>query len=132
MRNLVSQLGYLAVLSASLCNVGWAGDHISAAEAAGKIGKRETVCGRVANAKYAATAHGQPTFLDFDRAYPAMVFTAVIWGSDRKRFNEPPESLQGRDACVTGTIELYKGEPQIIVRDPSQLSIVGEAKDKKN
>ena len=88
------------------------------------VGKEKTVCGMVASATYAGRTKGQPTFLNLDQPYPNQVFTVVIWGSDRKKFNNPPETLyKGKTICVTGKIKSYKGKPEIIVNDPSQINI---------
>jgi DNA/RNA endonuclease YhcR with UshA esterase domain len=95
---------------------------ISASEAASHVGETETVCGTVASSKFASSSNRSPTFLTLDRPYPNQVFTAVIWGSDRSKFKEPPEvTFQGKRICVTGAIQLYKDRPEIIVSDPSQI-----------
>jgi hypothetical protein len=57
------------------------------------IGKQKTVCGKVASTKYAAQSKGQPTFLNLNKPYPAHVFAAVIFGSDRGKFEKPPETV---------------------------------------
>ncbi len=86
------------------------------------MGETATVCGVVASAKFAANSRSQPTFLDLDRSYPNAVFTAVIFGDDRPKFGTPEKSLQGKRICVTGGIRLYRGKPEIILSDPSQLT----------
>jgi hypothetical protein len=62
------------------------------------------------------------TFLNLDKSYPNQIFTAVIFGSDRPKFSTPETTLQGKRVCVTGTIQLYRGAPEIILRDPTQIS----------
>lgn len=97
---------------------------ITAAEAAQHAGEQVKVCGLVAGAKYAERSRGKPTFLDFEKPHPAEVFKVVIWGSDRGKFQQPPETTYARQqVCVTGRIELYRGAPEIIVRSPSQLAL---------
>ena len=91
-------------------------------EALAHIGEEATVCGVVASAKYASSSKGEPTFLNLDRAYPNHVFTAVIWGEDRDEFPYAPESLDGKQICVNGTIKPYKGRAEIVVDDPDQIS----------
>jgi hypothetical protein len=50
------------------------------------------------------------------------IFTVVIWGSDRNKFKNPPEVFfKEKRVCVTGQIDTYRGKPEIIVRDPSQV-----------
>jgi hypothetical protein len=66
---------------------------------------------------------GAPTFLNFGQPYPQQVFTAVIWGRWRSHFPYPPESLQGHEVCISGTITTYKGFAQIEVVRPAQIEI---------
>ncbi len=93
----------------------------TAAEAADHLGELARVCGVVASARYAASVQGRPTFLNLDRAYPRQVFTVVIWGTHRRAFGAPEKALAGRSICVTGTIEEYRGRPEIIARSPAQI-----------
>jgi hypothetical protein len=76
----------------------------------------------VVSAKYAANSRAQPTFLDMGRPYPDESFTAVICGSDRAKFGEPETTLRGKHICVTGQVRKYRGKPEIIVSDPSQIA----------
>ncbi len=96
---------------------------IAPAAAINHLGRTATVCGVVASAKFAAKTHREPTFLNLDKPYPNQVFTAVVWGSDRKNFSYAPESLEGRKICVTGQIEPYKGRAEIIVTGPGQIKV---------
>ncbi len=95
--------------------------NISAADAIHFVGKTARVCGSVASAKYAFNADGQPTFLDLDKPYPNHVFTAVVWGKDRKTFPYAPETLAGRQICVSGRIALYREKAEITVSGPDQI-----------
>jgi hypothetical protein len=100
------------------------GGYVSPTEAHKYIGKVKTVCGKVTSATFAARTKGQPTFLNLDQPYPNQVFTIVIWGSDRKKFSNAPEVLfRDKVICVTGKIKAYRGKPEIIVDDPSQIVI---------
>ncbi len=88
------------------------------------VGKEKTVCGIVASATYAIRSRGQPTFLNLDEPYPNQIFTVVIWGSDRKKFENFPETfLKGKRICVTGIIETYRGKPQIVIHGPDQIVV---------
>lgn len=91
-------------------------------EAASHVGEDATVCGLVASARYAAQATAAPTFLDFGKPYPNEIFTAIIFGDDRTKFGAPEISLREKQVCVTGMIFLYQGKPEIILREPKQLS----------
>jgi hypothetical protein len=90
-------------------------------DAMAHVGESATVC-VVASAKFAVNSRSQPTFLDFDRPYPNAIFTAVIFGDDRPKFGSPETTLGGKRICVTGQIRDYRGKPEIILHDPSQLS----------
>lgn len=97
---------------------------LTADEAAFHIGEEATVCGTVVSAAYLGRTGGTPTFLNLDKPYPDQPFTVVIWGTTRGLFEDEPEALfDGRRICVTGTVVEYKGKPQIVVDDPSQIEI---------
>ncbi len=97
---------------------------IPATEAKDHVGERATVCGEVVGARYLSGLRGRPTFLNFEEPYPEQPFTVVIWAEARSRFDEPPEvTFRRRRVCVTGTIESYRGTPQIVVEEPSQIRI---------
>ena len=97
-------------------------EYVSPIDAYKFIGVEKTVCGTVASATYAIRTKGRPTFLNLDQPYPKQIFTAVIWGSDRNKFQNPPESsFRGKRICVTGVIEEFRGKPEIIVRSPDQI-----------
>ncbi len=101
------------------------GTSVAPADASQFVGQVATVCGLVASAKYASEANGQPTFLNLDRPYPNQVFTAVIWGRDRKAFSYAPESLAARRICVTGEVRLYRNKPEIVVSQSNQIRTTG-------
>ncbi len=98
------------------------GKKLTSAEARNHIGEQATVCGMVASGRYAATTRGKPTFLDLDKPYPGQLFTVLIWGENRAKFGTPEETYRNKNICVTGRIESYRGEPEIIASDPTQLS----------
>ena len=104
----------------------WAGGAQAASltpeQAASHIGETATVCGIVASAHYATGARSQPTFLDLGQAYPKESFMAVIFGADRAKFGSPETALRDKRICVTGQIRRYRGRPEIVLRDPSQLT----------
>lgn len=98
---------------------------ITAAEARNYVGEVKTVCGFVASTKYAKNSKGKPTFLNIDKPYPNQIFTVLIWDDDRNKFpGEPEKYYSGKTVCVTGQIIVYRGIPEIILRDPSQIRIV--------
>ena len=97
---------------------------ITAAEAKNHVGEFKTVVGTVVSGKYLSRSKGKPTFINLDKPYPNQIFTILIWGSDRSKFKQPPESLYyGKKIAVTGMIIDYKGVFEIIVRNPSQIKL---------
>jgi hypothetical protein len=97
-------------------------EYVNPIDAHKYIGMQKTVCGTVASATYAVRTKGRPTFLNLDQPYPNQIFTVLIWGSDRNKFKNPPETFfKGKGICVTGIIEDYRGKPEIIVRGPDQI-----------
>jgi hypothetical protein len=90
-------------------------------DAINHVGEYATVCGFVVTAEFANFLENQPTFLNLAKRYPNEVFTAVIWGADRGRFDYVPESLRGSSICVTGEITLKGGIAQMIVSAPDQI-----------
>jgi DNA/RNA endonuclease YhcR with UshA esterase domain len=96
---------------------------ITAAEAKNHIGEKSTVCGNVVSTHYSTRTKGSPTFLNLDEPYPNQVFTILIWGSDRAKFGDPESKYNGRNVCVTGLIKDYKGVPEVVVEQPSQIEV---------
>jgi hypothetical protein len=94
---------------------------LTAAEAGQHIGETATVCGVVASGRYIERTRGRPTFLNLDRPYPDKVFTILIWGENRMKFGAPEQSLINKRVCVSGLIREYRGGPEIIASEPSQI-----------
>lgn len=126
-------LGLAALLVALVCAAAPAAPaaddpEVPIAEAGQHVGEVARVCGHVASAAHFAAVGGKPTFLNLDRPYPDQLFTVVIWGSNRSRFDTPPEQLfDGKSICVTGRIDTYRGKPQIVVEDPAQIVVTTPA-----
>jgi hypothetical protein len=96
---------------------------ITAAEAKNHIGDTATVCGNVVSTHYAARSKGNPTFLNLDEPYPRQIFTILIWGSDRPKFGDPEAKYGNKKVCVTGLIKDYRGVPEVVAAQPSQIEI---------
>lgn len=103
--------------------MGLAQNSISTAEAKNHVGEKATVCGEVASVHYAARSRGNPTFINLDKPYPNQIFTVLIWGSDRPKFGDPEEAYRSKHICVTGKISDYKGIPEIVAYEPSQIKV---------
>ena len=98
-------------------------ERITAAEAKNHVGERATVCGNVVITHYAARSKGNPTFINLDEPYPKQIFTILIWGSDRSKFGDPETKYESKKVCVTGVIKDYKGVPEVVAEQPSQIEI---------
>jgi len=96
---------------------------ISPYEASSHVGEYSKVCGQVASTHFANRSRGAPTFINLDEPYPNQVFTALIWVEDRSKFGSPEERYADREICVSGVIQVYRGIPEIILRNPSQVQI---------
>jgi len=96
---------------------------ISAREATQHIGEYAKVCGQVASTHFAYRSRGAPTFVNIDEPYPNQIFTAVIWVEDRAKFGSPETHYNNQYICVRGSIESYRGKPEIVLRDPSQVEL---------
>ena len=94
---------------------------ITAREAKDHVGEVQTVCGKVASTHFASGSKGQPTFLNLDEPYPKEVFTILIWGSDRAKFGTPETKYRDAKVCATGKITSYRGTPEIVATETSQI-----------
>ncbi len=55
-------------------------------------------------------------------------FKAVIFQRDWSKWPQSPETLLlGQTVRISGPVKLYEGTPEIIVNDPAQVEIVGQA-----
>jgi hypothetical protein len=95
---------------------------LGAKDAKDHIGEHATVCGIVVSARYVSSSRGSPTFLDLDAPYPKNSFTIVIWGENRAKFGTPEDKYRDKSICSTGTIISYRGSPEMVLTDPSQIS----------
>jgi len=95
-----------------------------------------TVEGIVVRTYYAEKSKGQPTFLDFHDPYEGY-FKCIIWQEDgqtgepiRDKFIEafppnPETYFLNKKVRVEGRIDVYKGAPEIVLRNPLQIWVVG-------
>ncbi len=86
-------------------------------EAGSHTGEDACVSGRVLRV-YSSRAGN--TFLDFCSDYRDCPFTSVIFDSDRSKFGDL-KTLSGREVEIRGTITVYQGRAEIIIRDPEQV-----------
>lgn len=92
---------------------------ITAQEAYNEIG--QTACVEY-TVGYATESGSGNVFLDEYTDY-TRGFTVTIYSEDVSKFNNPVSEYQGQTIDVTGTIAPYEGHPEIIVSDPSQITV---------
>ncbi len=91
-------------------------------QAKNHLGENATICGLVVSTKYLESKRRSPTFLDLDHPFPHQPFTIVIWGDDRQKFGTPEVEYKDKRVCVTGTITEFRGTPEIVAKDPTQIT----------
>jgi hypothetical protein len=96
---------------------------IAVKDAAKHIGENVTICDKIYGGKFLNGAG--LTLLDMGGAHPNEVLTLLIKGDDRKKFKDAPEdAFKGKSVCVTGTLVDYKGKPEIIITEATQIKPV--------
>lgn len=96
----------------------------TAEEASKKVGDSITVCGKIYGGRFFETSAGSPTLLNMGAAFPASPLTIMIPGDVRMKMGYAPEQeLKDKNICVKGRVILYKGKPEIIIYNTSQLQI---------
>jgi len=87
------------------------------------IGDSVKVVGKIYGGKYLEQVKGSPTFLNVGGDYPDVPLTLVIWSDVRKQFYQqmPEVVLKGKECWIYGKVELYKGRPQMVIHNPSQI-----------
>jgi hypothetical protein len=103
------------------------GSHLHAvtiphAEAAKHVGQEVTVTGKVSGVR---TIPSGMTFVNFGTRGAADAFTAV--GKPGVVDGQALSAYDGKDVEVTGTIELYKDSPQIVLKGAESIRLSGAA-----
>jgi len=97
---------------------------ISAEEASKRIGDSIKVCGKIFGGRFFETSAGSPTLLNMGAAFPESPLTIMIPGDVRMKMGYAPEQqLRDKNICVRGKVILFKGKPEIVVYNISQLEI---------
>lgn len=105
-------------------NIVWSklyGDAIGACNAGNYVGKEKIVEGKIVDSYKSKT---NTILLNFEKPYPNQCFTVVIFPSDIINFPENPQNYyEGKIVRVKGIIKEYKGKPEIILKDRSQIEL---------
>ena len=81
---------------------------ITSAEAKAYAGQTVKVCGLVASVYQPRKKLWRPSFINFEKKYPATEFSALIWRAERAAVGEVRHFV-GQRICVTGEVYLYRG-----------------------
>jgi hypothetical protein len=99
-------------------------------KAKANVGTQAVVTGKIAEVNVAEKL----VRLNFDKPFPNQTFTAVVF-ADKTNLFPGLEKLEGKTVTVKGTINEYRGRPQIILTSTNQLSVPetdsGAAADKQ-
>ena len=107
----------LVVLGVVLAATPVLAETIQPGEAPGHIGQTVTVEGTISEVYKARSG---VTFIDMGGRYPNEVFTGVIFRDEASKFPNV-EALDGKTVDIIGVVRLYKGRPEIILNDTTQL-----------
>ena len=104
-------------------NIVYSKAKINASEASKHVGESVSICDKVYSTKL--IENSQMTLLNLGGYYPNQLLTIMIPGTDRNKFKEHPEDYtKGKNVCVTGKVTMYRNKPEIVVNDPSQITII--------
>jgi hypothetical protein len=85
-------------------------------------GKLVRICSRVYSTKV-LNSNGM-TFLNVGADYPDSPLAVVIYSDKLQNFSfKPIDYYKGKTICITGRIKIYKGKPEIIVSNESEIQI---------
>ncbi len=92
---------------------------VKTSEAAQHIGQAAKVTGKVESVH---KADGGSIFLDMDGRHPNNPFTVFIPAKSADKFSNYTD-YEGKTITVSGTIAEHDKKPQIIAKDPSQITV---------
>ena len=96
---------------------------ITPTEAARHVGQEVIVQGTISQI---TTTVNLTTHINFGGRYPNHAFTATILKARQSLFTGVRARFEGKVAEVQGTVRLYRGKPEIMIDEPSQLRLVQE------
>ena len=86
------------------------------------IGDSVKICTRIYGARYLPRVQGSPTYLDAGEVSPNNLLIILIVKEIRGDFEDRPEMMYVyKNVCITGKVDLEKGKPRIIIKNPAQI-----------
>lgn len=115
----------LAILSFGLLSLcATAQQKISIEKAVEHEGDSVIICSKVYGGKFFSNRQPTITLLNVGAAYPNSLLTIVIKEENRAAFsNKPEEFYVNKEICVTGTIRIFKGKPEIEITSEKAITI---------
>jgi len=110
----------ILALALALTTIPAVADSIPPTEARTHVGQNVTVEGVVSGVHHVAPS--KVTFIDLGGRYPNNALTCVILKTNAAKFPDV-DTLDGKTIEVSGTVTLYKKEPQIILNDAAQIKV---------
>jgi DNA/RNA endonuclease YhcR with UshA esterase domain len=110
-------LGIGVAFVASLIALPAQAQTIGPSETKAYVGKPVTVQAAITDVH---TARSGATFIDMGGEFPDNEFVAVIFADDAAKFPNA-SSLEGKTVTITGTVQMYQGKPEIVLKSASQL-----------
>lgn len=87
------------------------------------LNKNVEYCDHV-HGTYVTQGKNKVILLNLGAKYPDHRLVVAIFESDWNSFKyDPSDYLNNKDICVKGKLILYKGKPEIIVKNPNQITI---------
>ncbi len=83
-------------------------------------GKNITICEKITGIHETS---GGNVLLNFGKPFPKNAFSVMIFKLDRDKFSYNPVDLNDKTICISGTVVIYKGKPEIIVKEESLIRI---------
>jgi DNA/RNA endonuclease YhcR with UshA esterase domain len=109
----------IAFLLAALTATAAFAETISVTDVGTHVGQTVTVEGVVSGVY---TARSGVTFIDMGGPYPNNLFAGVIFSEDMAKVGDV-SGLTGKTVDLSGTIKLYKGKPEIILKSGDQIKV---------
>jgi DNA/RNA endonuclease YhcR with UshA esterase domain len=110
----------LVLLSVGVVRSAFAQSAVPPQEARNHVGEYVTVTGVVSGVGHSSRSN--TTFINFGGRFPNHQFTAVIFRSAAASF-EDVDGLDGKTVSVTGKVKMYRGKPEIVLNNPSQIKV---------
>lgn len=88
------------------------------------IGETVTICDSV----YTTRSLANLTLINLGAEFPKQLLTAVIYKADLDKFKEPEKAYLNKKVYITGKLVLFNEKPQIVITEPTQLTLVENTK----